>query len=157
MLTWKSGSRAIAALKPYKFNPRKITPERLEILKSSIEAIGFYDPIVIDVDDTIIAGHQRWNILKQLGFESVDVRYPEKKLTEKQFKRLNIQDNVPLGDWDKDILKEVFADEPIKDWGLDLDFDLSLDSEDDDEDDDVVVNKKKPVECPECGHEFVPE
>lgn len=156
MLTWKNDSRSIAALKPYKFNPRKITPEQLEKLKASVEASGYNAPIIIDTDDTIIAGHQRWHVLKELGFKTVDVRVPDRKLTEHEFKRINLQDNASFADWDNDILKSVFGEFNFEELSLDIEnFDLPED-EGDDEDDDVTLNSKKPVECPECGHEFTP-
>ena len=154
MLLWKNGSRSIAALKPYKFNPRKISDEQKQRLKESIEVSGYNAPIIIDADDTIIAGHQRWYVLQLLGYETVDVRYPDKKLTEKQFKRINIQDNIDFGEWDFDVLNSVFDSDELKDWGLDMpDMDFSPANDDSDDD---RLDVKKPIECPECGHEFTP-
>ena len=122
MLQWKNESRAVGALKPCKFNPRKIDESQLERLKESVEASGYNAPILIDTDNTIIAGHQRWFVLNELGHEKVDVRVPSRKLTEQEFKRINIQDNVPFGQWDMDVLEEHFELQDLIDWGMDESF-----------------------------------
>ena len=155
MLHWKNDSRSIGELKAYEFNPRTISDEQIAKLKESIEASGYNAPIIIDTDNTIIAGHQRWHVLKLLGHDKVDVRVPNRKLTDKEFQRINIQDNVDFGKWDYEILNDVFAKEDLNDWGLDIP-DMDFKPEDEQEADDDRLDVKKPIECPECGHEFTP-
>lgn len=118
-LKWKTESRSIGDLIPYKFNPRKITETQLGKLRSSIESSGYNALILVDIDNTIIAGHQRWHILKELGYQSVDVRVPERKLTDDEFQRINVQDNLPFGDWDMEALEEHFHIEDLLEWGFD--------------------------------------
>lgn len=118
-IAWTNATRNLADLQPYEFNPRKITPERIELLKKSVLDSGYNAPIIIDFDNTIIAGHQRWHCLKELGFTEVDVRVPNQKLSDEQFKRINIQDNLDFGDWDIDPLLEAFDRDALLEWGFD--------------------------------------
>jgi hypothetical protein len=63
----------------------------------------------INTNDVIIAGHQRVVVLMELGRgeEFIDV-VPNRELTELEFKEYNIRSNVSIGDWDIDILNDVF-------------------------------------------------
>lgn len=151
MITWKNDVRPIDKLVPYQFNPRKIPDAQIEKLKESIEASGYNAPILIDTDNTIIAGHQRWHVLKLLGYTQVDVRIPSKKLTKKQFQRINIQDNVTFGEWDFDILTNNFEHADLVDWGVDV---PNIDFKPVDENSNDRLDEKTLTECPECGHEF---
>ena len=125
-ITWMSGVRNINDLKPYEHNPRKITKKEMQRLKASLEDSGYNAPILIDEDHTIIAGHQRWEVLKELGYSEVDVRYPNRKLTEKEYQRINVQDNVSFGEWDMAVLEKFFDPQELEEWGVPeefLDFD----------------------------------
>ena len=68
--------KEIQALKEAKYNPRKkLTPKDKEYqnIKRSIEEFGYVEPIIINKDNTIIVGHQRYTVLKDLGYQEVDV------------------------------------------------------------------------------------
>lgn len=117
-IIWRTEKRKIKDLKPYEFNPREITKENLEKLKQNIEKVGYNAPILVDTDNTIIAGHSRWYALKQLKKKEEDVRVPSRKLTESEFKEINIKDNINLGDWDVSILSEHFSDCPLDEWDM---------------------------------------
>ena len=57
------------------YNPRKeLTPEDPEYqkIKRSIQEFGYVDPIIINSDNTIIGGHQRATVLKDLGYEEIE-------------------------------------------------------------------------------------
>ena len=89
----------------------------------SIRAFGFTNPILIDGDGTIIAGHGRLLAAKQMGLAEVPtIALPH--LTEPQKRALRLADNkIALGaGWDLEILKLELADLAV----LDVDFDLSL-------------------------------
>ena len=128
MLHWKNETRLIGDLKPYQFNPRKITENELDKLRDSIERNGYNSPILIDTDNTIVAGHQRWFVLKELGYDEIDVRVPERKLTEDEFKENNVKDNVNNGDWDHELLKEYYPVDQLIEWGVE-DFQLDVPGE----------------------------
>ena len=117
-ITWKTEVRRLTELKPYEFNPRTITKDDLEKLKQSITNSGYHAPILIDADNTIIAGHARWHAMKQLKVKTIDCRVPDRKLTEDEFKEINIRDNVNNGNWDVDVLANNFDVPSLIEWGV---------------------------------------
>lgn len=100
----------INKLKPAKYNPRielKKEDESYQRIKSSIEEFGLVDPLVVNKRNmTIIGGHQRYNILKDLGYEVAECILVD--LDEKQEKRLNLSLNKNSGFWDETKLEELF-------------------------------------------------
>ena len=97
-------------LKPAKYNPRielKKEDESYQRIKSSIEEFGLVDPLIVNKRNmTIIGGHQRYNILKDLGYETAECILVD--LDEKQEKRLNLSLNKNSGFWDETKLEELF-------------------------------------------------
>lgn len=53
-------------LKPYENNPR-INEDAVDLVAASIDEFGFKQPIVVDKDLIIIAGHTRWEAAQKLG------------------------------------------------------------------------------------------
>ncbi|MEE9591945.1 MAG: ParB N-terminal domain-containing protein [Thermodesulfobacteriota bacterium] len=98
---------AICQLKPAKYNPRKITEEELEKLKSNIKKFGMVDPIVVNSDLTIIGGHQRFKACVDLGFREMPVVKVD--LDKEQEKILNISLNKIKGEWDERKLAEMVS------------------------------------------------
>lgn len=121
-LEWQTEKRKVKDLVPYNYNPRKITPERLEKLKNSLTKFNLAEVPAINTDNVIIAGHQRIKALMELGRgnELIDVRIPSRKLTDQEFKEYNITSNVSVGYWDTDILDEIFSDIDLMSLGLDV-------------------------------------
>lgn len=119
--TLKTEKRKLKELVAADYNPRKaLTPEDSEYqkIKRSIEEFGYVDPIIINEDGTIIGGHQRCTVLKDLGYEEVDVVVVS--LDKQREKALNIALNKITGEWDELKLKDLLLD-------LDLgDYDISL-------------------------------
>lgn len=107
-LIWRTETRTVSELVPHIKNPRKISPSQLDALKRSFEKYNLVEIPAIDIDGTIIAGHQRIKILKILGRgdEVIDVRVPNRKLTDEESKGYLISSNALGGDWDFDLLKE---------------------------------------------------
>jgi DNA modification methylase len=122
-LTWHNEKRKVDDLLPFQHNPRKLSDEKRELLVKSIEKFNLVEIPVINLDDTLIAGHQRCKILQLLGRgqEEIDVRVPNRQLTDQEFKEYNITSNVQVGVWDVDILNDVFEDIDLSGLGLDLD------------------------------------
>lgn len=90
------------------YNPRKrLTAEDEEYkkIKSSIDKFGYVDPIIINEDNTIIGGNQRGNVLKDLGYNEIDVIRLNLDKTEE--KALNVALNKISGEWDNEKLYEV--------------------------------------------------
>ena len=63
---------SIETLIPYWRNPRK-NDIAIEKVKASIQEFGYQNPIIVDKDMTIIAGHTRYRALKELGYTEVPV------------------------------------------------------------------------------------
>jgi len=119
-LEWRTEKRAIKNLKSYNSNPRKITDEQMQQLKKSIEKFNFVELPAINVDGTIVAGHQRIQALRILGRdeEEIEVRVPNRKLTEKEVEEYNIRSNKNTGEFDFAILSEAFNPEELREWGF---------------------------------------
>ena len=102
------------------YNPRHITPEAMESLKQSINEFGYIDPIIVNrVNNHIVGGNQRYECLKALGYNEIDVIFIEEHDLNRE-KALNIRLNNSSGDWDIGKLDTIFQD-------LELDgFDLTL-------------------------------
>jgi hypothetical protein len=105
-LLWHTEKRKINDLIPYEGNPRKMTEEQADQLRKSLEKFDLVEIPAIDLDNKIIAGHQRLKIMQLLGRsdEEVDVRIPNRKLTDEEFREYNLRSNKNLGEWDWDML-----------------------------------------------------
>lgn len=125
-MRWQSDTRKIDELNPCKHNPRKMSKHDADQLKKSIEKFGQCQPIVINSDNSIIGGHQRVKVMEKLGYEEVDVFYPTIPLDEHCANELNIRLNKNGGDFDYDILANVFDPADLLDWGFTLE-ELHLD------------------------------
>ena len=145
------------------YNPRKKLkggdPE-YEKIKRSIDAFGYVDPVIVNVDNTIIGGHQRANVLTDLGYEEIEVVVVE--VDKDQEKALNIALNKITGQWDMPALKDLLLDLDANNFNLDLtgfdplevedlmtqyhDGDNPIDVEEDDFDVDAALDEiKQPI------------
>ena len=136
-INWHSETRKISELNPAPYNPRYLTEKQAKDIQNSLDEFGLADPIVINLNNTIIGGHQRVNILKAQGVQEIDVRIPSRLLTEAEERRLNLRLNKNIGSWDLDALAN-FNDEELLSVGfeastLDEIFDLKLGQIDKDE------------------------
>ncbi len=92
--------RKLAELVPYENNPRK-NDKAVEAVAESIKEFGFKNPIIVDKDDVIVAGHTRLKAAKRLGLGEVPVIRAD-DLTEEQVKAFRLADNktAELAGWD---------------------------------------------------------
>lgn len=96
------------------YNPRDITPEKLESLKKSIDEFGYIDPLIVNKHNNhIIGGNQRYEALKQLGIKEVDVSYVDIKDINKE-KALNIRLNNNSGEWNEIKLQNILEELKIE-------------------------------------------
>ena len=111
----------IDKLKPYENNARTHNKKQIEKIAKSIKEFGFINPVIVDKDYGIIAGHGRVLGASALGMAEVPCIFVE-DLTEEQKRAYIIADNKLALDagWDYDLLK--FEIEELND----LDFDVSL-------------------------------
>ena len=119
-LEWHNEKRKVKDLVPFEFNPRKLSEEKKQLLINSIEKFNLAEVPAINLDNVIIAGHQRIKVLMELGRgeEEIDVRVPNRLLNEKEYKEYNITSNIPVGFWDVDVLDESFSDINLEELGL---------------------------------------
>lgn len=99
----KLEKRNIDLVKPYWRNPRN-NEKSIELVKESIRQYGYNQPIVVDKDDIIVAGHTRYKALRQLGYEEVTVVVLD--LPEDKAKQYRIADNKASeqSTWNDDLL-----------------------------------------------------
>lgn len=111
----------IGALSPDPQNPRKHNLRQIKQLARSIRAFGFNVPLLIDADNTVIAGHCRLAAAEREGLAEVPVIRLE-HLSEMQVRAFRIADNrlAEVAVWDEQALAEILAELAP----LDLDFDL---------------------------------
>ena len=83
-------------LSPYENNARVHTPEQVNKIAESIREFGFTNPILIDPDGSIIAGHGRLLAAKEIGMEDVPtIVLPGLTDTQKRALRLAEQQGLP--------------------------------------------------------------
>lgn len=124
-LYWVTEKRVINDLIPYKSNPRILTEKQGEDLKKSLEKFNLVELPAINLDGTIIAGHQRLKILQLLGRgeEEIEVRVPNRNLSDSEFKEYLVRSNKNTGEWDFEILANEFEESDLRNWGFeDSDF-----------------------------------
>ena len=94
MITWKIEKRNIEELRGYDKNPRKFTKKGLKDLKKSLQKCGDANIITINADNTVLGGHARLTVMKQLGYKEVDVKVPNRLLNEQEVKEVEVPENV---------------------------------------------------------------
>lgn len=107
ILEWFTVKRKINDLVPQDINPRVITDKQMSDLTKSLKKYNLVEIPAIDFDGKILAGHQRVKALQLLGRgeEIIDVRQPNRALTEDEAKQYLIASNALGGDWDFSALK----------------------------------------------------
>lgn len=127
--------KPVAELRPYDRNPRTHSPEQIAKVARSIQEYGWTNPILVDRNGTIVAGHARLEAAKALGLAEVPTICLD-HLTPAQARAYVIADNQLALDaaWDEEILRVELA-------ALQgLDFDLSLTGFDDGEIDRLLAD-----------------
>lgn len=119
-LIWHTETRKIKDLKEHEKNPRKITKDQMEKLKQSLKSFNYVETIVINLDNTILAGHMRIRALKALGRvkEEIEVRVPNRQLTPKEAEEYLIRSNKNSGEWDWERLANEWEIPDLFNWGF---------------------------------------
>jgi len=118
MIHWHIEKRKISELKDYKKNPRILTEDQEIQLRASLEKFGLIDKPIINLDNTIIGGHQRKRTLKKMGHKEVECMVPDRSLDEKEIEELNIRLNKNTGDWDWECLANEWDPNELMEWGF---------------------------------------
>lgn len=143
-IVFNTEKRKLQDLIEYEYNPRFITKLQYQNLKRSIEKFGLAEIPCVNKDNIIIAGHQRIKILRETypPDYQIDVRVPNKQLTEEEFKEYNIRSNKNTGQFDIEILANTFEVDNLIDYGFtekDLHLDM-LSPEDMEEDENTLYS-----------------
>lgn len=110
----------VGSLNPSTYNPRKWNEAQTTALKESITRFGLVDPIICNSAperlNTVIGGHFRLKVAKDMGFTEMPVVYVNIPDLEKE-KELNVRLNKNLGEFDFALLKD-FGEEFLVDIGF---------------------------------------
>lgn len=148
----------ITQVKPYHDNPRKIPAEAVAAVKESIDNFGYVQPIVVNTDFVIIAGHTRHKALTELGYTTVDILVST--LSDDDARAYRVADNRlgELSGWDHDQLVAELLDlesSYLNDLFPEIDLELAevsgatqglSDSHD--------TDTRPGLQCPSCDHAF---
>lgn len=167
-----SKTMAVADIKPYWRNPRRIPEEAVAAVAKSIADYGYQQPIIVDADDVVIVGHTRLQALKRLGITEVPVyvsmlppdKAKEYRLIDNRTSEMSSWDHtalvMELREWEQSLLTAYFPE-------IDLEIDQingALGSVTQSEVDDatkkvLAVHNPGPmmttqIVCPACFHTF---
>lgn len=149
----------IAEIKPYDRNPRN-NDGAVDAVAASIKEFGWQQPIVVDRDGVIIAGHTRYKAAQKLKCKEVPVVVAQ-NLTDEQVRAYRLADNKTgeLAGWDFSALEEElaglaeidmqqfgFAGSEAEDFNIDSLFAEAAPKE----------KEAKEIKCPHCGMYFTP-
>ncbi len=111
-MIWHTEKRKISELVPHQQNPRTMSEKQVKDLTESLKKFDLVEIPAINLDNTILAGHQRLKILSLLGRENeeIDVRVPDRMLTPEEAQEYLLRSNHNIGSWDFDMLANISED-----------------------------------------------
>lgn len=111
-------SWAVSEIKPYEFNHKKHPEKQIAMLARLIEAKGLINPLVLEEDGTIIAGHGRFLAIQRLNWAKVPVRVM-RGISKEDASAMRIADNKTVSnDYDTDVLARELAQLSAADFDL---------------------------------------
>lgn len=151
---------------PYATNAKVHDPRQVKKIAASITEFGWRQPILVDAQMVIIAGHGRLLAAKELGANTIPIMVAD-DLDETQVRLLRLADNkVAEAPWDEDLLRQELAG--LMDDAPDLNFELtgfdldeigalvgvSLGGEEEAPGEFKKADPNAPTEhrCPKCGY-----
>lgn len=146
-LNYKVTQRSPSDLRERPGNPRSHNRRQIQTIIASIRRFGFTNPVLVDDQDMIIAGHARVQAATEIGLPKVPVICLS-HLTQAELKAYVIADNrtAELATWDRELLADSIASIEL----LDDTFDLSITGFDHEEIDllgDYITSKKTKPEA----------
>ncbi|SPF40768.1 DNA methylase N-4/N-6 domain protein [Candidatus Desulfosporosinus infrequens] len=139
----------IKNIKPYKQNPRD-NSQAIKAVAESIKQFGFKVPIVLDINNEVVAGHTRLKAAIELGLDTVPCLIAD-DLSDAEIKAFRLADNktAELAEWDEELLRselealsQLNLDFSMADFGFDLigeAAEVKAEVEEDDFDTDAAV------------------
>jgi ParB-like chromosome segregation protein Spo0J len=100
----KVQARSIDSIRPYPGNPR-LNDDAVDAVAESIRRFGFRQPIVVDAEGVVVAGHTRLKAAQKLGLETVPVHVAA-DLSAEQVRAYRLADNATAehAEWDYELL-----------------------------------------------------
>ena len=148
-------NKKIDDIKPYENNPR-FNDDAVKYVANSIKEFGWQQPIVLDKDNVIVAGHTRYKAAMLLGLDEAPCVVAD-NLTEEQIKAYRLADNKvgEMANWDFMLLGEELTDLDIdmSEFGFDKDEEIDLENFFEDTNT-VKENKVEMIKCPYCNEVF---
>lgn len=163
-------------IQAYAKNAKKHSSEQLESLAKIVALVGWRQPVIVNQRGVIVAGHGRWFAYQmfkdQYNLKPIWVMddagntvmgAPESEpLSSVNEKIYRLADNkVSSTEYDMPIVIEELAEIKLNEGTISLTgFDEKLllpPVNEPDDSGDTIQQKKKAVECPECGHSFIPQ
>lgn len=156
----------IEKLIPYINNPR-INDNAVDVVAASIKEFGFKNPILINNENVIIAGHTRLKAAKKLGLKEVPVIRVE-DLTKNQIKAFRIADNktTEFAEWNMELLEleleeleDMFTGFSEEEKEVifnvsDVDIDSFFEDAEETNKEKGKEKEEEEIQCPHCGMYF---
>ena len=102
------------------YNPRQLKKEQYDNISNSIKRFGIVDPIIVnnskDRKNIIIGGHQRVKVARDLKINKIPC--VEVDLSIEREKELNVRLNKNTGEWDFNVLADLFDVDELINWGF---------------------------------------
>ncbi len=110
-LVWHTEQRKVSDLVKLGYNPRKRNEKKQKELEDSLNKFNLVDTPVVNLDNSLISGERRLEVLCETGRrdELIDVRVPNRMLTEEEVKEYNLLANTHAGEWDLPKLEAHFS------------------------------------------------
>jgi len=140
---WHLETRNLKELVAYEKNARFLSEKAHMLLSDSISRFGMAEKPIVNLDNTIIGGHQRVNLLLEYGETECECWIPDHLLSAEEMQDYNILLNKAVGDWEHDILANLYEIDDLFRLGFDED-DLGLEK----------PEKKKKLVKPTITFEF---
>lgn len=160
-MNWKTEKRKLKDLIPYEKNPRILTDKQKKEIEKSLKKFDLVEIPAINLDNKIIAGHQRVKILYELkGPEyEIEVRVPDKLLNENDFKEYLLRSNRNKADWDWEMINNDYDNSLLLESGFE-EFEITIDSLNIDDcfkDKESIKKKVKVGKCEFCNKPLTTE
>ena len=137
-------------------NPRIIKDDRFKKLVKSISEFPkmmALRPIIVDRGGMILGGNMRFKALQELKYKDIPDEWVKRadELTEDEKRRFIISDNVPFGEWDWEVLVNIWDREQLAEWGLEFPEIFNYNPENKEKEIDQLNTEH---ECPSCGYKW---
>ena len=146
--------KKLTDISPYENNHRR-NEEAVKYVAESIRQFGFKNPILIDSNGVIVAGHTRYKAAMELGMDKVPCIIAD-DLTEEQIRAFRLADNKvgEIAQWDQELLNFELGeiDIDMTDFGFIEMAELDVDGFFEDAEPKAPKDEEeKEVQCPHCG------